>query len=353
MTSAIYRRYVTALVAGCVLSLTAHAAGNAFNPDASVNILTLYKNSTSGRSTDNGFALQEAEMQFTSDVDPYFRASALFSVARDNGEWGIDPEEVFAETTSLPYVTLKAGRFKTALGKHNQLHTHAFPFIDAPLINQLLLGEEGIKDEGLSAAVLLPLPWFSEVTVQESSGHADVFNSPNRDALATTARLKNLWDLSDSTTLEFGLSMADGENQLLRRTDIFGGDLTLKYRPTVGGKYFAVIWGSEFLFSSRRGLSNDAASLEELQNLSGITSHLQVNFAERWWAQTRFDYAGFGSHANVGSEHRETLLLGYVPSEFSGLRLQYDHLRTSASTTEHTVALQLNISIGAHPAHAY
>src|SRR3990172_794042 len=90
-----------------------------FNPDISVNLLGRYRYETHGSNdrTDgvhNGLSFEESEMQFSADVDPYFRAVALFSLSQEAGttDFGIEPEEVFFETLSLPIVTFKAGKFK-------------------------------------------------------------------------------------------------------------------------------------------------------------------------------------------------------------------------------------------------
>ena len=52
-------------------------------------------------------------------------------------------------------------------------------------------------------------------------------------------------------------------------------------------------------------------------------------------------------------QRKQSLLLAYVPSEFSALRLQYDHRNNGMRADEHKILLQLNFTIGAHPAHAY
>jgi len=334
--------------------------GNAFNPDTSVNLLSLFNSGDRGTPSNNGLSLQEVEMQFAADVDPYFRASALFSVGPDGtGGFEIDPEEVFAETRSLPYVNLKAGKFKATLGRHNQLHTHAFPMIDAPLIHTILLGDEGLNDAGLSAALLLPTPWYSEVTLQVFGGRsATLFDSPTSDDIATVAHWKNLWDLSDSATIEAGVSQASGANSRAGRSNVYGGDLTLKYRPVEGGKYTSFQWSAEYLLADRKGFAADsaagAATLGDLKRLDGIATWIQYQFWERWVFGARYEVAGLGSRADLESQKRESALIGFLPTEFSGLRLQYEHVPGIAGATdEHRVALQLNISIGAHPAHAY
>jgi hypothetical protein len=348
-------------------------AGKAFNPDISANFLGLWQHGT-GLSNDrgappaNGFSLQEAELQFTADVDPYLRASALFSVAQEPTgtpgelEWGIDPEEVYLETISLPVVTLKVGKFKLALGKHNQLHTHAFPFIDAPLIHQALLGDEGVNEVGLSAAALIPASWYSELIVQGFSPTNDtLFNdtasgTPTRSGdVGALVRWKNLLDLSDDLTAELGLGGLEGKNGLRETASVLAGDLTFKWRPSEGGKYQALIWSTEYLRGRHPiSLLDPATGTSTINRLGGIASWVQYQFAERWWVQARFERLGLPHAEGVPSRTRQSALFGFFPSEFTGLRLQYDHEnRGPRGKADHTVAFQYNISIGAHPAHAY
>jgi hypothetical protein len=296
--------------------------------------------------------LQEAEIQFTADVDPYFKAVALFSVSQEDKvsprKFGIDPEEVYLETLSLPSVTIRAGKFKMAMGKHNQLHSHAYPFIDGPLINTQLLGEEGLNEAGVSAALLLPTGWFSEITAQAFENSNDtLFNSPTSNDAGGLVHLKNLWDLSDDLTAELGLSGAMGKNTAEKTSSIYGADFTMKWRPAVGGKYHALIWSTEYLQGDRKGMAQES--------LGGLATWLQYQFAQRWWIQGRYEHVGFGRSdaATQPLQNKESVLIGFFPSEFSGIRLQYDHLSTEGSNANNAFAIQYNVSIGAHPAHAY
>ncbi len=362
------RNILAAFAAGFVFLPVAYGAqSKAFNPDISTNFLGLLQRGTgiSNNRSDaqhNGLSLQEAELQFMSDVDPYFRASALLSVAQESGstDYGIDPEEVFLETISLPSVTVRAGKFKLAVDRHNQLHTHAFPFIDAPLINQTLLGDEGLNEAAVSVAALLPTPWFSEITVQGfDPGNGNLFNQPDVANTASSSSigglvfLKNLWDINDDLTAELGLSATTGKNSFDKHSSLFGGDLTFKWRPSSGGKYKALTWSTEYLLGDREGLT-DANTGSALTKLGGMATWLQYQFAERWWIQGRYEYVGIPTPTALPQQHKESALLGFFPSEFSGFRLQYDHIvdRQRAKPNQ-TIALQYNISIGAHPAHAY
>ncbi|HAZ14679.1 MAG: hypothetical protein A2X86_12535 [Bdellovibrionales bacterium GWA2_49_15] len=337
------------------------AKGKVFNPDMSANFLGLFQRGTA--LTDdrtevphNGFSLQEAELQFTSDVDAYFKAVALLGIAQEAGttEYGIDPEEVYLETISLPNVAIKAGQFKMAVGKHNLLHSHAYPFLDAPLIHQELLGDEGLTETGVSAAVLFPFSWFSELTLQALSlSNENLFASPSSSQTGSLAHLKNLWDLTENLTLELGLSGVTGKNHFDKTSTVLAGDLTFKWRPAEGGKYQAFIWSSEFLDGNRKGLTDEVTG-DPAEHLGGMATWIQYQFAARWWIQARYEELGLPHPASIPSEKKQSALIGFYPSEFSGFRFQYDHLKTQGvADDDHTFSLQYNISIGAHPAHAY
>lgn len=160
---------------------TAKSVSSAFNPAISVNGLFLGGYSSSPRVTmeltgldfHNGFNFQEAEFQFSADVDPYWRANFILGVNRA-GE--AELEEGYVTSEQLPYdllprnTGLKLGKFFVGFGKHNLLHAHQFPFIDPPLVSQSVFGEEGLREPGLGLSYLLPTDWFSELTFQGLAG---------------------------------------------------------------------------------------------------------------------------------------------------------------------------------------
>src|SRR5207245_9220461 len=108
----------------------------------------------------SGVACDELEISLTSARDPYWTLNS--NIVFTPG--GVDPEEVWARSTSIPGIQLKLGKIRGTFGKHGLLHTHAFPFVQAPIVMANTIGEEGFKDAGLEAAWLTPLPWFSELT---------------------------------------------------------------------------------------------------------------------------------------------------------------------------------------------
>ena len=362
------------IVIGMVtFSSCAWAAENSLkSPNVSANALLLYRNSNFAKddaSTDrNGFDIQEAELAFYADVDPYSRLFMLFSIAPEytvNGtgtgvtqSWTFEPEELFVESEHVPSIGLKLGKFKSAFGKHNLLHSHAYPFVDAPMVNSMLLGKEGLSDVGVSASVLVPLPWFSEITAQflRGEGENDEFNSPTPGDGVGVGHWKNLWDLNDDLTFELGASYAYGNNQFQGVTSLMGGDLTLKWRPTAGGKYHSGILGVEVI---DRAMEH---SINMRERDLGGAAWMQYQFAERWAGKLRFDNlivkdTQDPTNRPDGTTDRYTAQIQFDATEFSIFRLEYSTargpLQVDEKNTEHKVYLQANFTIGSHPAHKY
>jgi hypothetical protein len=361
----------------CVLlffSSAAFAQASLISPNVSADGLFLYRNSNFAKENTNlvrnGVDLQEAELGFYADVDPYTRFTILLSIApvyqldgnnRVVETWSVEPEEAYAETNQVPLTTIRVGKFKAAFGKHNLLHTHAYPFTDAPLANSALLGDEGLDDVGVSAAVLLPVGWFSEFTAQylRGEGENQEFNSPTPSDAVGLGHWKNLWDLTEDLTLEAGASYAQGTNFLGGTTTLTGGDLTFKWRPAAGGKSKSAILASEYI---GRSLEQPGTTT---QRGDGWNVWGQYQFAERWSALARYDHLGVtGSNLTVNPNgivnvdaKKYSASIVFKATEFSSYRLEYDQAEGPKSmtgdTVEHKVYLQANFVIGAHPAHAY
>ncbi|MSP37835.1 MAG: hypothetical protein EXR70_05030 [Deltaproteobacteria bacterium] len=335
---------------------------NAFNPAISVNGLFgggySSKSPFTERWTDgnfhNGFNFQEAEFQFTADVDPYWKANFILAVDRAGK---VDIEEGFVTSEQLPYdllprdTGLKLGKFYAGFGKHNILHTHQFPFINRPLISQAVFGDEGLREPGMGISYLLPSPWFSELTFQGMAGENDGLFRNGADSKRRGAYLghwKNFVDLTDSTTVELGNSYIAGRNSDAghRLSQAIGVDLTMKWRPLQQATERALIWQNEYIYFNRER-ERDPSSRG-----GGLYSSLQYQFARNWWIQGRYDLLGVPK-LDDGRKNRWTTLLALVPSEFSALRLQHSYTTQNNAKAVNEVLLQMNFTIGSHPAHQY
>jgi hypothetical protein len=241
--------------------------------------------------------LHESEVGFQAIIDPYARADAFISF----GETGVNVEEGYVTFTSLPVgLLLKVGKMRADFGKVNTIHNHALPFIDRPLVtNNLVGGEDGIDDAGLSLSRFLPAPknWFLEGTAQVFRGDSDdVFQAARRQDVSVVGHLRGYRDLSESTNLDLGLSYARGHNNAgVDRifnpdhflTNLYSGDATLRWKPLRRAIYHSFLFRNEFFWSARDQLS--IANLFQSQHAFGFYSDAEYRANRRWTVGGRFD----------------------------------------------------------------
>ncbi|MBI2895356.1 MAG: hypothetical protein HYY06_17510 [Deltaproteobacteria bacterium] len=340
-----------------------YGLSNFFNPALSANAIALGGGSTrestgdEPRETDlsSGIFVQEVEIRASAIVDPYFRAD----VSLNGNAEEVGFEEAILSTLEIPRLTIRAGQMRAVFGRHTLLHTHAFPFVTAPLPIARLFGPEGLEQPGVAAEVLLPLPFYAEVSAQAFQGdwppfEGGVAEDPDKppedlrrdEDLAYVGHLKTLFDLGASATVEIGGTYLGGRNVFGRWTSVVGGDLTLKWRPIEAERYRGIDWTTEWIWQSRPGAPLD-------RRIGGGYSALRAQFAQRWWVQARGAVLGLLPRGDDGRTFRAETLVAFVPSEFSAIRLQYALEKAEGQRWVNEVFLQAIFSVGAHPAHAY
>lgn len=344
-----------------------------------------------------GFTLQAAELAFSGAVDPYFNAQANINYNIDPiaGESNVELEEAFATTQSLPWgLQVKAGQYFTEFGLVNPTHPHTWDWLDQPVIATRLFSGDGMRGPGARIAWLAPLPWYSLFIVGAQNGNGGTMASflSNEEAfteraigmrpfvgqdvsglsdLVYSARWENAFELSKQTTLKFGVSGATGPNASGEgaRTNIYGADFKLKWRPAHNDRGWPfVVWQSEIMARDYdAGAVNDPSAGISLPEATlhdwGFYTQALYGFTPGWAAGLRYEYAS-GSGESVGGRENDPFrdnrqrispLLVWQLSEFSRLRLQYnhdiaDHLERGSADS---VYLGLEVLFGAHPAHSY
>lgn len=322
------------------------ASSKVFNPDMAVIGNFVGTGGKNDIEHEPSLEMQETEASFQAIVDPYARGDIFLSFSPD----GVEVEEAFATFNTLPGgLLVKAGKFRSAFGKVNTMHTHVVPWVDRPIaLRNLFGGADGVADSGVSVSRLILNPlFFLEATGEVTRGASGVFQSSERSRLAWVGRLRAYRDLTEGTNLDIGTSFAYGPTDVGPETSarVVGIDATFRYRPLRRAIYRRVIARTELVWNRQdAGRGADQAF--------GFYASGEYQFARRWYAGARLDR----SERALDSAHHDSgasLLFTYWPSEFSQLRGQYRRTRYAEDVTANEVLFQLLFSIGAHGAHVF
>ncbi|MDY7224837.1 zinc-regulated TonB-dependent outer membrane receptor [Hyalangium rubrum] len=317
---------------------------------------------------DNGFTFQQLELSISSVVDPYlrFNGNIVFS------QFGVEVEEAYVTSLDLPAnLQVRAGQFLTRFGRLNNTHPHAWDFADQPFVFSRVFGGEGNRGLGLEVSWLSPLPWYLEVVGSgtDATGESTArsfFGAESSRVVSPfdfqfTGAVKQFFPFGDDLSLLWGLSAATGPNAsgYRNRSDVYGTDLYLKYRPTSAADANVVSLQAELLYR-RRQVPDDL--------LSDWGGYAQVlwRFSRRWATSGRYE---FGTAARdqdgrlaedpldpewTATRQRISANVTFWPTEFSRLRLQAATDRVGwRSEPDYSAFLTLEAVMGAHGAHAF
>jgi hypothetical protein len=332
----------------------ATAGSKVFNPD--IAVLGNFLGAAGSNNVRPLPALQmaESEASFQAVVDPYARADFFLSF----GEQGVDLEEGYITFPTLPGgLLMKVGKQRAAFGKVNTMHSHVLPWADRPLTTENLMnGEDGLSDAGISVARLIPNPWlFLEGTGQVFRGDSgSLFHSSERSDLSYVGHLRAYQDITESTNLDIGASYSHGHNASgvvdgvdvgRYTTDLYGLDATLRWRPLQRSIYHSFVGRTEVIWSRRHQPNG-------LQAASGVYASGDYQFARRWFAGVRFDRSDRATDDAL-HDRAQSLVLTYWPSEFSQIRGQYRRTTYAEGVIANEVLFQFQFAIGAHGAHPF
>lgn len=379
---------------------------NAFNPAVSVILDGTYKDLSQDPNNyriagfipsggevgpgDGGFSLGESELTLSASVDPYFTASLTIAIEADGG---IGVEEAVFRTLALPAgFSLKGGRFFSGVGYLNEIHAHAWDFVDQPLVYQAMFGGQFAQD-GLQVKWLAPTDLFLELGAE--AGNSDAFPGTRRDRNGfngTTLFAHAGGDIGDSIGWRTGLSWMNQHsdqrsyddldslgqpvaNAFTGKSETWIADVTLKWSPPGDPLRRQLKLQAEYMHRTEDGslvFDVDRAAQEGGYRSSQSGWYLQgvYQFLPRWRAGLRYDSLDSGSPEidlvqdgmlraadfpmlAAASPGRTTAMLDFSPSEFSRLRAQFAWDDARGQQTDRQFWLQYTYAIGAHGAHKF
>jgi hypothetical protein len=339
---------------------------------------------------ERSFNLGESELTLAANVDPYFLANLTLAVGADDS---IHAEEAFFKTIALPDgLLLKGGRFFSGIGYLNEIHAHAWDFIDQPLVYQAILGGQYATD-GVQLKWLAPTDLFLEFGIEAGNGESFPGTRRNRNGMNSTALFIHAGnDIGESASWRAGLSWLDqrADNRVFDAEDALGTPVTNAFTGS------SRLWGADFIYkwsplgnSTQRQFKFQAEYLRRQEsgtlafdtlgsNLSGSYRNTQsgwyaqgvYQFRPRWRVGMRYDSLRSGD-AEIGlvntgalggadfadlaraNPDRFSLMLDWSPSEFSRIRLQYAADEARRAARDDQIFLQYLYAIGAHGAHKF
>lgn len=333
-----------------------------------------------GERGSEGFSLGESELNFSSNIDDKFFGSLTAAIVREDGEDKIEMEEAFVQTSpgfGLPTgLEVKAGRAFWKLGYLNEQHAHTDDFADRPLPYRAFLNG-GFNDDGAQLSYVLPTDLFVEVGAGSFRGDDYPFGGGDGSgSYSAYARVGG--DIGDNQSWRIGGTLLSGEAKVGRVTneenvafvgesDLYVADVRYVYAPTGNAKNQEIILQGEYFQRSENGTYEDVDAATGAVNLdsdsSGWYAQAVYKFKPQWRVGARYSEL---SAAEVPTGLTATTLdsLGHDPkaysamidwrnSEFSSLRLQYNHEELSQNSKDDQVVFQYIMSFGAHSAHKY
>ena len=393
-------------VAATAPAQSAPASANAFNPAISLILGGQYSNLQRDPATyqiggfipggdqvgpgSRSFNLGESELTVSASIDPYF--SGLFVMAV-NAQNDVEVEESYVQNTgALPGVTVKFGRMLSGFGYLNEIHAHAWDFVDAPLVYQAFFGGQ-LQEDGIQVRWLAPTPVLIELGAETGRGSAFPGTNRNINGANSAMLFAHLGDdvgISNSYRVGASYRMTKAQDRTYDDVDasgtpvtnafsgdskMWGVDFVWKWAPNGNTVERNFKFQAEYLRRIEDGtlaFDTSGAALSNAYRSSQYGWYMQgaYQFMPRWRAGLRYEELNSGSPdiglVNSGAltaadfprlaenkPKRSTAMIDFSPSEFSRFRLQFARDEARFNEADNQVFLQYIMSLGAHGAHKF
>lgn len=319
------------------------------NPDFSIIGQTLI-NSDQDTTTING---ADIELAVTGYLNPFARAEVYLH--KHDAEAAFELEEaVVSLERGLPFGTsIRLGKLRPSFGKINLEHSHVWPFVLVPGAVSQFSGEESWSSTGSEFSWLLPLPWYSKLSLATTTTgmsaahhhHDDEVGAEEEEAEthpAFSVRSGQFIDLSPITHLEFGASYY---REQVSEAALAALDLKFKWRPDT---YRGMIFQSE-LYYNLSEVHEEEGHEHEMADF-GVYAYLDYRFNKRW---------NLGFLADVVKHHEEDMefspavFMGFSPVEETVVFRLVAKDQQEEEGSNPTVLGQVIWSLGPHKPHQF
>lgn len=334
-----------------------------------------------GARGEEGFKIGESEVNLSASVDDKFRGSITTSFVNEDGSDGIEIEEAFVQTLpgiGLPDgMSVKAGRALWTLGYLNEQHAHGDDFADRPLPYRVFMNN-AYNDDGAEVSYVLPTDFYSEIGGGIFRGDDYPFGSASgsgKGAWSAFARVGG--DIGDNQTWRIGGYVLSGDSagsssnedtvSFKGDTDLYVSDIRYTWAPTGNAYEKELLLQGEYFYRDQDGIYEDTdAATGEVNfndNSSGWYAQGVYKFHPQWRAGYRYSQLlspdtplGLVDSVLDAKGHNpdaHAVMVDWSNSEFSRIRLQYNHESPGGGVDDNQVMLQYIMSLGAHGAHKY
>lgn len=335
-----------------------------------------------------GFNLGESELGISASIDPDYRGVATLALAPAGG---VTVENAFVQSSALGHgLNLKMGRYFSGLGYLNEIHAHAWDFVDQPLVYASLWNNQ-LGEDGVQLKWLAPTDTFIELGGELGRGRGFPGSDRTKNGTGSGVLFAHIGDdIGTEHSWRVGASLhttraenrtSDGvpdlpgtvggvSNSFSGDSRTAGLDFVWKYAPNGNTANRSIKVQGEYFQRKESGvLTYDTALINNPDSYANTQTgwYLQsvYQFMPHWRTGLRYDQLDPGiasvgalNTGNVISNYgfmpsRATWMLDYSPSEFSRLRLQLARDNTRQGLPENQLFLQYIMSLGAHGAHQY
>lgn len=332
-----------------------------------------------------GFNLGESELGISASIDPDYRGVATLALAPAGG---VTVENAFVQSSAPGHgLNLKMGRYFSGLGYLNEIHAHAWDFVDQPLVYASLWNNQ-LGEDGIQLKWLAPTDTYIELGGELGRGRGFPGSDRAKNGTGSGVLFAHIGDdigIEQSWRVGASLHTTRAENRTSTGVPDIAGtpggvsnsfsgnsrtaglDFVWKYAPNGNTANRSIKVQGEYFQRKESGqLTYNLITADSYRNTqTGWYLQSVVQFMPHWRTGLRYDQLDPGT-ASVGALNagnvisnyrfmpsRATWMLDYSPSEFSRLRLQLARDNTRQGLPDNQLFLQYIMSLGAHGAHQY